>query len=163
MIDKNNFSAEASHVFTHIVRAIQHIPTSYTSPDEPGDPPPTPRPRFANLVSSRRAQETDMNEIGVLPAYQPDTQNGEDGDGSQAKTKTSTGTLTHITQRQLEPVGPGFLAYARRKRHGRTFSEDDRIQAQSKIKKVEKDDSGEISEPEDPIMLSREAKDWKVS
>ena len=106
---------------------------------------------------------TALNELGVLPAYKASTQNGDESNASQAKTRTSTGSLSHITQRQLEPVGPGFLAYARRKRHGRTFSEDDRIQAQSKIKKVEKDESGEISEAEDPIMLSREAKDWKVS
>lgn len=31
------------------------------------------------------------------------------------------------------------------------------------MKKVEDDDSGEISEPEDPLMLQREAKDWKVT
>jgi DnaJ homolog subfamily C member 2 len=29
------------------------------------------------------------------------------------------------------------------------------------VKKVEDDDAGEISEPEDPLMLQREAKDWK--
>ena len=49
------------------------------------------------------------------------------------------------------------------KRHHRTFSEDERIQAQENVKKVEEDDSGEISEPEDPVMLQRDAKDWKVS
>ena len=48
------------------------------------------------------------------------------------------------------------------KRHKRTFSEDERIQAQENVKKVEDDDVGEISEPEDPMMLQREAKDWKV-
>lgn len=48
------------------------------------------------------------------------------------------------------------------KRHHRTFSEDDRIQAQENVKKVEDDDGGEISEPEDPLMLQRDAKDWKV-
>jgi len=57
---------------------------------------------------------------------------------------------------------PHFLAHARRARHKRTFSEDDRIQAQENVKKVEDEDSGEISEPEDPLMLSRDAKDWKV-
>ena len=31
------------------------------------------------------------------------------------------------------------------------------------MKKVEDDDAGEISEPEDPLMLQRDAKDWKVS
>ena len=30
------------------------------------------------------------------------------------------------------------------------------------MKKVEDDDTGEISEPEDPLMLQRDAKDWKV-
>lgn len=48
------------------------------------------------------------------------------------------------------------------KRHRRTFSEDDRIQAQENVKKVEDDDAGEISEPEDQMMLQRDAKDWKV-
>ncbi len=27
---------------------------------------------------------------------------------------------------------------------------------------MEDDDAGEISEPEDPLMLQRDAKDWKV-
>lgn len=71
------------------------------------------------------------------------------------------GKLTAATQRSIEPVGPHFLAHARRARHKRTFSEDDRIQAQENVKKVEDDDAGEISEPEDPMMLSRDAKDWK--
>lgn len=48
------------------------------------------------------------------------------------------------------------------KRHHRTFSEDERIQAQENVKKVEDGDAGEISEPEDPLMLQRDAKDWKV-
>ncbi|KAH8646385.1 DnaJ domain-containing protein [Tricladium varicosporioides] len=72
------------------------------------------------------------------------------------------GRLSAATQRSIEPVGPHFLAHARRARHKRTFSEDDRIQAQENAKKVEDDDSGEISEPEDPMMLSRDAKDWKA-
>ncbi|KAK2624106.1 hypothetical protein QTJ16_006740 [Diplocarpon rosae] len=70
-------------------------------------------------------------------------------------------SLSAATQRSIEPVGPHFLAHARRARHKRTFSEDDRIQAQENVKKVEDDDSGEISEPEDPSMLLRDAKDWK--
>jgi DnaJ family protein C protein 2 len=71
------------------------------------------------------------------------------------------GSLSSATQRSIEPVGPHFLAHARRARHKRTFSEDDRIQAQENVKKVEDDDAGEISEPEDPQMLLRDAKDWK--
>jgi hypothetical protein len=48
------------------------------------------------------------------------------------------------------------------KRHKRTFSEDERIQAQANVKKVEDEDPDDIDEPEDPVMLQREAKDWKV-
>lgn len=65
------------------------------------------------------------------------------------------------TQRTLEPVGPFYLAHARRARHKRTFSEDDRIQAQERAKKVEDNEDTEISEPEDAMMLQRDAKDWK--
>ena len=72
------------------------------------------------------------------------------------------GKLSASTQRSIEPVGPHYLAHARRARHKRTFSEDDRIQAQESVKKIENEDDGDISEPEDPMMLSRDAKDWKV-
>ncbi|KAK2735833.1 hypothetical protein FQN57_001110 [Myotisia sp. PD_48] len=71
------------------------------------------------------------------------------------------GVLSSPSQRNVEPVGPHFLAHARRKRHRRTFSEDDRIIAQENVKKIEEDDADEISEAEDPIMLQRDAKDWK--
>lgn len=71
------------------------------------------------------------------------------------------GHLSAPTSRAIEPVGPHFLAHARRKRHKRTFSEDERIQAAQSVKQTEQDDDGEISEPEDPMMLQREAKDWK--
>ncbi|KAI4283983.1 MAG: hypothetical protein L6R38_001776 [Xanthoria sp. 2 TBL-2021] len=71
------------------------------------------------------------------------------------------GALSTPNQRNLEPVGPHFLAHARRKRHKRTFSEDERIQAQENVKKVEDEDADDISEPEDPLMLGRDAKDWK--
>ena len=81
---------------------------------------------------------------------------------SAEKDFKAIGKVTAATQRSLEPVGPHFLAHARRARHKRTFSEDDRIQAQESAKKVEDEDEGEISEPEDPMMLQREAKDWKV-
>ncbi|KAK0749166.1 DnaJ domain-containing protein [Schizothecium vesticola] len=70
-------------------------------------------------------------------------------------------TKDHATQRTIEPVGPHFLAHARRARHKRTFSEDDRIQAQERAKKVEENDESDISEPEDPMLLARDAKDWK--
>ncbi|RKF79719.1 Zuotin [Golovinomyces cichoracearum] len=71
------------------------------------------------------------------------------------------GSISAVTQRTLEPVGPQFLAHALRAHHKRTFSEDDRIQAQKNIKKTEDDENGDISEPEDPSMLLRSAKDWK--
>ncbi len=74
----------------------------------------------------------------------------------------SVGSLSPPVMRKIEPYGAAFLAHARRKRHGRTFSEDDRIQALAKVKKTEDSDDGEISEPEDPELLQRDAKDWKV-
>jgi DnaJ family protein C protein 2 len=74
----------------------------------------------------------------------------------------SLGKITAATERTIEPVGPHFLAHARRARHKRTFSEDDRIQAQERAKKIEDDNDSEISEPEDLMMLQRDAKDWKV-
>ena len=72
------------------------------------------------------------------------------------------GKVSGATQRTIEPIGPHFLAHARRARHKRTFSEDDRIQAQERAKKVEEDNDSDISEPEDAMLLAREAKDWKV-
>lgn len=83
-------------------------------------------------------------------------------DWSAEKDFKAFGTLSPATLRSIEPVGPHFLAHARRARHKRTFSEDDRIEAQNKATKVEDDDAGDISEPEDPSMLLRDPKDWKV-
>jgi len=72
------------------------------------------------------------------------------------------GSITASSQRTIEPVGPHFLAHARRARHKRTFSEDDRIQAQESAKKIEKDDESDESEAEDPMLLQLQAKDWKT-
>lgn len=83
-------------------------------------------------------------------------------DWAAEKDFKAIGKLTEATQRTIEPVGPHFLAHARRARHKRTFSEDDRIQAQESTKNVEDGDVSDESEPEDPMMLQREAKDWKV-
>ena len=71
------------------------------------------------------------------------------------------GALSPPVMREIQPFGPHYMAYARRQRHGRTFSEDERILAQERVKKVEDEDLGEISEEEDPLMLQRDAKDWK--
>ena len=95
----------------------------------------------------------------VLPMFLPTLPEG----WAAEKDFKPIGSITASTQRTIEPVGPHFLAHARRARHKRTFSEDDRIQAQEAAKKIEKDDDSDISEPEDPMMLQREAKDWKVS
>ncbi|OLL26573.1 Zuotin [Neolecta irregularis DAH-3] len=63
--------------------------------------------------------------------------------------------------RSIEPAGPQFLAHARRTRHNRTFSEDDRIQAGANVKKVE--DEGDESEEESETagLLSQDPKEWK--
>ncbi|KAF1947588.1 DnaJ-domain-containing protein [Clathrospora elynae] len=69
--------------------------------------------------------------------------------------------LSQANDRNIEPVGPHFLAYARRKRHKRTFSEDERIQAQANVKSVEEEDPDDVDEPEDKVLLQSQAKDWK--
>ncbi|KAH6884068.1 DnaJ domain-containing protein [Thelonectria olida] len=81
---------------------------------------------------------------------------------SAEKDFKAIGQLSASVQRSIEPVGPHFLAHARRARHKRTFSEDDRIQAQENAKNVEDGDESDVSEPEDPMILQREAKDWKT-
>lgn len=89
----------------------------------------------------------------------PEGWKGDSGDNPNFK---ALGKLSAPVMRKIEPSGPAYLAYARRKLKGRTFSEDDRIEALSKVKKIEDNDDGEISEAEDPMMLQRDAKDWKV-
>lgn len=93
--------------------------------------------------------------IGPVPA-------GWKGSSDENPNFKAIATLSPPEMRKIEPFGAQFLAFARRKRHGRTFSEDDRIQAQSKVKKIEEQDDDLISEPEDPAMLQRDAKDWRV-
>ncbi|KAF4508914.1 hypothetical protein G6O67_005239 [Ophiocordyceps sinensis] len=83
------------------------------------------------------------------------------GGWSADKDFKAVGRLSGATQRSIEPVGPHFLAHARRSRNNRTFSEDDRIQAQENAKKIEDGDESDASEAEDPMMFQLQAKDWK--
>jgi len=83
-------------------------------------------------------------------------------DWSGEKDFKPLGHLSSPTSRALEPVGPHYLAHARRKQHKRTFSEDERIEAAATAKKTEDvEDKDEFDTYEDPMMLAREAKDWK--
>lgn len=80
------------------------------------------------------------------------------------RTMAATATAKLISpavSRQVEPVGQHFLAHARRKRHGRTFSEDERIQAEQNVKQVESVDEEEPDEPESAELLKSDPKDWK--
>merc|ERR1711939_979139 len=103
------------------------------------------------------AYPADMADVETIPPPPADWK----GDSDANPSFRALSTLSPPVNRKIEPYGAAFLAYARRKRHGRTFSEDDRIQAAAKAKRVEDDDDGEISEPEDPMMLARDAKDWR--
>ncbi|KIH87653.1 hypothetical protein SPBR_04986 [Sporothrix brasiliensis 5110] len=95
----------------------------------------------------------------IADRYVPSLPAGWSAEGDIKRIKS----LSAGTHRSLEPVGPQYLAHARRVRHNRTFSEDDRIEAEARAKKVNADDDdGDISEPEDPSLLLREAKDWKT-
>lgn len=75
----------------------------------------------------------------------------------------SFATFTSPVKRVVEPVGPGFLAHARRTLRGRTWSEDEKIQAEKNVKKVEenKEENELEDEPEDPSIFELDAKDWK--
>ncbi|KAK9446781.1 DnaJ domain-containing protein [Limtongia smithiae] len=69
--------------------------------------------------------------------------------------------LTPFVTRTIEPVGPQYLAHARRALRGRTWSEDERIEAESAVKNVEADVVSEDEEEEDPATLARDPKEWK--
>lgn len=72
--------------------------------------------------------------------------------------------FTTPVKRQVEPVGPGFLAHARRTLRGRTWSEDEKEEAAKNVKQVEgEDEDADLGdEVEDAEDLEREAKDWKT-
>lgn len=75
---------------------------------------------------------------------------------------SATCTLaTAPVRRSVEPVGGHFLAHARRKRHGRSFSEDERLEAERTVKRVEDVEEEEEDEPESPALLRSDPKDWK--
>lgn len=67
------------------------------------------------------------------------------------------------SDRVLEPVGPGFFAYARRKRHNRTFSEDERHEAEEKAKLIVEEETVDFEYEEvDPTTVNTDPTNWKV-
>lgn len=67
------------------------------------------------------------------------------------------------SDRVLEPVGPGFFAYARRKRHNRTFSEDERHEAEEKAKQIVEEETVDFEyEDVDPDTVNTDPTNWKV-
>ncbi|WBW72985.1 ribosome-associated chaperone, zuotin [Schizosaccharomyces osmophilus] len=69
------------------------------------------------------------------------------------------GKISPVVRRSVEPVGPFFLAHARRQIHGRTFSEDERLEKKDEKKEEVKEESED--EEEDPDMLRADPKEWK--
>ncbi|KAK9719861.1 hypothetical protein K7432_004519 [Basidiobolus ranarum] len=65
------------------------------------------------------------------------------------------------TPRSIEPVGRFYFAYARRQVHKRTFSEDERIQADKIQLSGGEDDSILEEDVETKELLQRDPKDWK--
>lgn len=84
-------------------------------------------------------------------------------DWKAAESFSAVSAFTSPVKRQIEPVGPGFLAHARRTLRGRTWSEDEKIQAQQNVKKVEEVNEADLleEEPEDPALMKLDPKDWK--
>lgn len=75
----------------------------------------------------------------------------------------SVSAFSAPVKRQIEPVGPGFLAHARRTLRNRTWSEDEKIQAEQNVKKADDGNDADLleEEPEDPALYKLEPRDWK--
>ncbi|KAF7721757.1 hypothetical protein EC973_004151 [Apophysomyces ossiformis] len=72
-------------------------------------------------------------------------------------------SVSSTQDRLLEPVGPHFLAHARRKRHNRTFSEDELHQAQEKANQVVEEETVEFEyEDVDITMVNNDPTQWKT-
>lgn len=84
-------------------------------------------------------------------------------DWKAAESFSAVSAFSSPVKRQIEPVGPGFLAHARRTLRGRTWSEDEKIQALQNVKKVEEVNEADLleEEPEDPNLSKLDPKDWK--
>ncbi|KAG0371912.1 hypothetical protein BGX24_001003 [Mortierella sp. AD032] len=91
-------------------------------------------------------------------------------DWDSSQDSKSHGTITKPIMEKIEPVGPMYLAHARRKLFNRTFSEDDHHLAQSAadaaaaaklLEDAETVDDHEI-EADHKDDLRRDAKDWKT-
>ncbi|KAI8141529.1 DnaJ domain-containing protein [Fennellomyces sp. T-0311] len=67
------------------------------------------------------------------------------------------------SDRLLEPVGPSFFAYARRKRHNRTFSEDERHQAEEKANQIVEEEKVDFEyEDVDIDTVNTDPTAWKT-
>ncbi|KAF9130213.1 hypothetical protein BGX30_013612 [Mortierella sp. GBA39] len=91
-------------------------------------------------------------------------------DWDSSKDSIQHGSITKPIMEKIEPVGPMYLAHARRKLFNRTFSEDDEHIAQSEaeaaaaaklLEDAETADDHEI-EIDHKDDLRRDAKDWKT-
>lgn len=76
---------------------------------------------------------------------------------------------TELRSRTLFPVGPSYLAHARRILGNKTFAEDDRDEelkfaegANASAEGPIEDDLGVGDEPESSDLLLLDPKDWKV-
>ncbi|KAI7850207.1 DnaJ domain-containing protein [Circinella umbellata] len=70
--------------------------------------------------------------------------------------------LSAPKERLLEPVGPGFFAYARRKRHNRTFSEDERQQAEERANQIVEEEKVDFEyEDVDIDTVNTDPTNWK--
>lgn len=61
----------------------------------------------------------------------------------------------------LEPTGPGFVAHARRRKHNRSLSEDERMRQAIDVTASE-DVSLEEDEEETPALLASDPLEWKT-
>jgi len=68
--------------------------------------------------------------------------------------------LSGIEELNVQPVGESLFGYIRRKKHKRTYSEDQQIESVLKEVVEETDDVESEEEPE--MLFTLDPKDWKV-
>ncbi|KAI8062622.1 DnaJ domain-containing protein [Gongronella butleri] len=73
------------------------------------------------------------------------------------------GAVSETTERLLEPVGRHFLAHARRKKFNRTFSEDERHQAEERASRIEESEKVTFEyEDVDITTVNQDPTQWKT-
>ncbi|KAI1320274.1 hypothetical protein EDD11_001489 [Mortierella claussenii] len=117
--------------------------------------------------SSSATKEVEPTTLGSLRLGVPPT------DWNYAQDSRHHGTITEPILERIEPVGPQYLAHARRKLYNRTFSEDEEHLAKNEAEAAAAAAAAQLAEDAENMLdfeiepdhkddLRRDAKDWKT-